>query len=113
MEYQRQSHGWLTFLEHNLLVTIVISALIVSRLLDFFSQLAGLPWIWCYAAALVTGGIGIVKILYSKLPLYRQHRFFTFGGDALPEDRKTFYRWGWRCVLFSIALMLGLSLSHP
>ncbi len=113
MEYQRQSDGWLTFLEHNWLVTIVISALVASRLLDFFSQLAGLPWIWCYAAALVTGGIGIAQIFYSKLPLYRQHRFFTFGSDALPADRRSHYRHGCRFILFSIALMLCLSLSRP
>jgi len=44
---------------------------------------------------------------------YRQRRFFTFGNRALPESRGAFYRWGYRCVTFAVALLLCLLLSRP
>ena len=64
------------------------------------------------AAALVVAGVGVTLIFYSKLPLYRQRRFFTFGSGALPESRRAFYRWGYRCVGFAVVLLLCLLLSR-
>src|SRR5690349_10467107 len=98
MDTHRQSNGLLTFLEHYWFLGIAITALPASLILSFFSRLIGTPWIWCYAVALFIAAVGVSLIFYSKLPLYRQRRFFTFGSGALPADRRAFYRWGYRCA---------------
>jgi hypothetical protein len=113
MEYQRQSNGLLTFLEHWWLLVVAVFAFLASQVLRFFANLTGAPWIWCYGIALLAAAVGIALIFYARLPLYRQRRFFTFGSAALPESRRPFYRWGYRCVFFAVALLLCLLLSSP
>ena len=113
MDTHRQSNGLLTFLEHYWFLGIAITAVLASLILSFFSRLTGTPWIWCYAVALVVAGVGVTLIFYSKLPLYRQGRFLTFGSGALAESRRAFYRWGYRCAIFAVALLLCLFLSRP
>jgi hypothetical protein len=113
MDTHRQSNGLLTFLEHYWLLGIALAASFTTLVLSFFSRLTGMPWIWCYAVALFVAGVGVSLIFYSKLPIYRQRRFFTFGSDALPADRRAFYRWGYRCAIFAVALLLCLLLSRP
>ncbi len=113
MEYRSKSNGLLTFLEHWWLVCGAVIALLTSQVLSFFTRLSGAPWIWCYGVGLAVATVGVSLIFYAKLPLYRQRRFFTFGSRALPESRRTFYRWGYRCALFAIALLLCLFLSRP
>ena len=113
MDTHRQSNGLQTFLEHYWFLTIGVSAVLASLVLGFFSRLTGTPWIWCYAVALLFAGIGVSLIFFAKLPLYRERRFFTFGSRALPEGRRVFYRWGYRCAIFAVALLLCLLLSRP
>ena len=113
METHRHSTGLQTFLEHYWLMVVTVSAVVMSIVLSFFSQLTGTPWIWCYGIGLSIAAIGLALIFYSKLPLYHQRRFFTFGSAALPDSRRSFYRRGYRCVLFAAALLLCLLLSKP
>jgi len=113
MDYQRKSNGLLTFLEHWWFLGVAVFALLGSQVFLFFSRLSGTPWLWCYGIALVVAAVGVASIFYAKLPLYRQRRFFTIGGGALPESRRLPYRWGYRCVLFAVALLLCLLLSKP
>jgi hypothetical protein len=113
MDRHRQSNGLQTFLEHYWFLVVAVSAGFASQLLSFFLRLTGTPWIWCYMVGLFVAGVGIHLIFYSKLPLYRQRRFFTFGSGALPESRRAFYRWGYRCAIFAVALLLCLLLSRP
>ena len=111
MDYQHQSNGLVTFLEHWWFLLVAIIALLTSQLLTFFMGLSGARWIWCYAIGLAAAAVGVSLILYAKIPLYRQRRFFTFGSAVLPESRRSFYRWGYRCVIFAVALLLCLLLS--
>ena len=113
MDYQHQNNGLVTFLEHWWFLLVAVIALLTSQLLTFFTKLTGTRWIWCYAIGLVIAAIGVFLIFYAKIPLYRQRRFFTFGSGALPERRRGFYRWGYRCVIFAVALLLCLLLSRP
>ena len=113
MDTHPQSNGWQTFLEHYWFLAMAIFAVLASQLLSFFSRLTGTPWIWCYGGGLFVAGVGVTLIGYSKLPLYRQRRFFTFGSGALPESRRPFYRWGYRCAALAVALLLCLLLSRP
>ena len=113
MEYRSKSNGLLTFIEHWWFLSIAIIAILASQVLSFFTRLSGTPWIWCYGIGLAIAAVGVSLIFYAKLPLYRQRRFLTFGSRALPESRRSFYRWGYRCVLFAVALLLCLFLSRP
>ena len=113
MEYHKKSNGWLTFLEHWWLLFIVVIAVLTSLVLDFFTRLSGTPWIWCYGIGLAVAAVGVSLMFYAKLPLYQQRRFLTFGSRALPDSRRVYYRWGYRCVLFAAALLLCLFLSRP
>jgi hypothetical protein len=112
MDYQRHSNGLVTFLEHWWLVVTAIVALLMSQLLTFFAELTGTRWIWCYGIGLTVSAVGVSLIFCAKIPLYREGRFFTFGSGALPESRRAFYRWGYRCCIFAFALLLCLLLSR-
>ena len=92
---------------------MAIISILGAQLFFFFSQLTGTRWISCYFAALTIAALGIALLVYAKLPLYRQGRFFTFGSRALPESRRAFYRWGYRCAGLAVALLLFLLLSKP
>ena len=109
METHRMSNGLPTFLEHyGLSVGCALLAL-VSRL--FIALRSNLDW--CCLAALLIAGTGVGLIFHAKRPLYRQRRFLTFGSRVLPPDRRPFYRWGYGCVVFAAAVLLGLSLANP
>jgi hypothetical protein len=112
MEYRNKSNGLQTFLEHWWFLSIAVIAILASQSLMFFTRLSGTPWLWCYGLGLAVATVGVSLVFYAKLPLYRQRRFLTFGSRALPEGRRSFYRWGYRCVLFAVALFLCLLLSR-
>jgi hypothetical protein len=112
MEYRSKDNGSLTFLEHWGILVIVVVACIAGEVLNFFMGLSGAAWIWCYGIGLAVAVVGVSLIFYAKLPLYRQRRFLTFGSRALPENRRSYYRWGYHCVLFAVALLLCLFLSR-
>jgi hypothetical protein len=113
MDPRSQNNGLQTFLEHWGFLVVVVVAFFSSQVLTFFTRLSGTPWIWCYYVGLIIAAVGVALVFYAKLPLYRQRRFFTFGSRALPESRRSFYRWGYRCVTFIVALLLCLFLSRP
>jgi uncharacterized protein (DUF58 family) len=113
MDFRSNSNGLRTFLEHWWFLIIVAIAVLASQIATFFMQLTGTPFIWCYGLGLAVALAGVLVIFYAKFPLYRQRRSLTFGSRALPESRRSFYRWGCRCVLFAAALLLCLFLSRP
>ena len=112
MDYRRQSNGWGTFIEHYWFLTIAVSAFLWSQLLIFIRGLTGARWIWCYGVGLLVAAVGVVLLFYAKLPLYRQRQFLTFGSGAIPENRRMFYRWGYRCIVLAVALLLCLLFSR-
>ena len=112
MEHSRQSKGLRTFLEHSFLL-IPIVALFAAQVLMFLTRLSGARWMWCYVIALTVAAVGVALVFYGKLPLYRQRRFFTFGSPSLPESRRSCYRWGYRCIVFAVVLLLCLLLPRP
>jgi hypothetical protein len=92
---------------------MAIIAILIGQLLSFVSALTSARWVSCYVIALVVAGVGVSLIFFAKLPLYRERRFFTFGSRALPEQRRPFYHWGYRCAAFAIALLVCLLSSRP
>jgi hypothetical protein len=111
MEFHSQSNGTRTFFEHWWLLVVVAIAILTLQGFDFITSWSGAHWIFCYANALVVAAVGVSLIFYAKLPLYRRRQFLTFGARPLPEHRRSFYRWGWRCVLLAACLLACLFLS--
>ena len=113
MDFQRQTNGLVTFVEHWGLLLAVAFVFLALQVFSFFANLNGGRWIWCYAISLSIAAVGATLIFYAKLPLYQQRRFFTFGSRALREDRRPFYRWGYGCVIVAAAMLFCLFLSRP
>ncbi len=87
-----------------LILPIVIVALSTSWQLS----LRGWPWIFAYGCTLFISLLGAIFLLHAKLPLYRQHRFFTFGTRDLPPASVPLYRRG--LLLSAIGTFLSLLL---
>jgi hypothetical protein len=60
--------------------------------------------------ALVLTCIGIVLLFIARLPLYRQHRFFTFGPGGLDQKHRRVYEWAYVFIICSAALLVMLHL---
>lgn len=88
-------------------IPIILFAIATSWLLT----LHGWQWIAAFAAALLVAVAGAVYMFRAKLPLYRQHRFFTFGSRGLPESSIPLYRRG--CRLSIIGIILATMLLIP
>lgn len=80
MDYQRESNGWVTFLEHSCFMVVAIVAIVASQLLTFIMALTGTRWIWCYAIALAVAFIGLSLIFCAKLPMYRGEPHVAMAG---------------------------------
>lgn len=111
MDYERQSNGLQTFLEHWGCLLTALVAIAFGNLLTFFFNLAGRPWIYFFIASMVLLLVGAAMIGNAKLPLYRTGRFLTFGVKSIPVGLVGYYRWGWRLFSFGVALSLCLLLS--
>jgi hypothetical protein len=68
----------------------------------------GTAWIWAAGISFGMAAIGIILLVIAKWPLYRQHRFFTFGIHHLPPSSHAFYRWGCRFSIIACGLMFLL-----
>jgi hypothetical protein len=112
MEYSSKNNGWRTFSEHWGFLTVLLVTVLGWQVLSFFTSLSGAPWIWFYGIALSLALFGVCLIFYAKLPLYRERRFVTFGSGALPQSRRSFYRWGYFCAVFAVVLLFCLFLSR-
>jgi ABC-type branched-subunit amino acid transport system permease subunit len=96
---------WLTVWGHFVMFSTIV---LVGELVYLFSSLTAARRIECYFGALTIAITGASLIFFAKLPLYRRRRFFTFGSRPLPEDRRPFYRWGYRCLAFAILVIVCL-----
>ncbi len=61
--------------------------------------------------ALCLGGAGSLLLLAARLPLYRQHRFFTFGPRSLTGIHRKLYYAAYCLILPSVALLALLLLN--
>ncbi len=111
--YWPPADQWLNLLGPLVCALVGVIGLTAIPLYHFFSGLTGRQWIWCYGVAVVVAAVGLSLIFYAKLPLLIQRQYFTFGSRAIPENRRTFYRWGYRCVACAVMLLLCLLLPKP
>ena len=49
--------------------------------------------------------VGIVLLFFARLPLYKQHNFFTFGSKALPPLHRKLYRAAYVFICIAVVLM--------
>jgi hypothetical protein len=111
LEYQRQSKGWITFMEHGWFLGVALISLLSALVFGFFTSLSAVARMGCLGVALALAASGVALIFRGKLPLYRQRRFFTFGSFELPEVGRASYRRGYGFIAFAVFLMLGLLLT--
>jgi hypothetical protein len=112
MEYRRDHHGRLTFLEHWGLILPGVLGLLGLGMINAFRRLDGALWLvlLTIAGVLLLSGAGL--LLAAKLPVYRSRRYFTFGIQSIPAQRVAHYRWGRRLFLTGVALSFGLLLTR-
>jgi hypothetical protein len=106
-----ENYQWMKFFEHWQFLPIVIVAILVNEVFEYFSNLCGTPWICFFIASFALMMLGATMIAFAKLPTCRRGRFFTFGIKSVPEQLAGHYRWGWRLFLFGVILSLCLLLS--
>jgi hypothetical protein len=112
MEYHTQSRGWGTLLEHWGFLLVVLGVWVGSKVMLFFFNLHGEPWILLCAVSMGLQVTGAAMIVGAKLPAYRAGRFFAFGVGSVPGSFARHYLWGRRLFLLGVALSLGLLLSR-
>jgi len=71
-------------------------------------SLHGWHWVIAYCCALLIAITGAVFLFRAKLPLYRLHRFFTFGSRHLPAASVPLYRLGCRLSITGISFAVLL-----
>ena len=59
-------------------------------------------------ASMAFAMIGIILLFFARLPLYKQHRFFTFGSKALPPLHRKLYRAAYVLICIAVVLMVLL-----
>jgi hypothetical protein len=86
----------------------VVSAVVVlsSFLLPALGQIKEAKADDLFYIGLTLGCFGIVLLFLARLPLYRQHRFWTFGPSSLPNLHRKLY---WLAYLFVFASVLLLA----
>ena len=57
-----------------------------------------------YLSGLGAGCLGIALLFFARSPLYRQHRFFTFGPKALPVFHRRLYWLAYVMVVLTVFL---------
>jgi hypothetical protein len=58
--------------------------------------------------SVVLATAGIILLFFARLPLYKQHKFFTFGPKALPPFHRKLYRAAYIFICIAVVLMLLL-----
>src|SRR5271154_2535029 len=84
-------------------LVLPVIAIGASCLLSLFGFLKTENAIILFYAALGIGVFGILLLFFARLPLYRRHRFWTFGPRELPSLNRKLY---WLSYLFVVASIL-------
>jgi hypothetical protein len=103
--------NWLRNFPADLILASGIPIILVAIATSWLLTLNGWKWIAAFSAALLIAVAGAVCIFRAKLPLYRQHRFFTFGSRDLPASSIPLYRTG--CCLSIIGIIVATALLIP
>ena len=90
---------------------MALSVALAFKFISFMRNLSGIAWICLYVIGLLFSLASVGLIFYAKLPLYRQRRFWSFGIESIPEQRRAFYRWGHRCFWVGAGVLVVLLFS--
>jgi hypothetical protein len=97
---------WAALLSFHLIIPII--AIAASCLLPSLNFLKRGDVAILYYAALGAGSFGSVLLFFARLPLYRQHRFWTFGPRELPSFNRKLYWLAYLFVVVSVLLFLSV-----
>lgn len=65
-----------------------------------------------FALSLFLASVGILLLFLSRIPLYREGKFLTFGPASLPENHRRIYWSGYGMVAAGAAIMTRLILMY-
>jgi len=85
---------------------IPVIVILAGMLLPVLSFLKTTDAIILFYTGLGTGVMGSLLLFLARLPLYRQHRFWTFGPSALPPFHRKLY-WLAYVAIITALLLLG------
>ena len=80
-------------------------AALAALLLPAITSLHGADVTRLFSVGLGAGVCGIVLLIFARLPLYRQRRYWTFGPRELDRFHRRLY---WSAYLFVLASILFL-----
>ena len=85
---------------------VAVIAILASMLLPPITTLQRVDVTRLFAVGLAAGVLGIIFLLFARLPLYRQRRFLTFGPRELDRFHRRLYWLAYLFVLASIGLLV-------
>src|SRR6266478_4495081 len=88
------------------LVCLAVITIVNTCILTLIAKLKPGDLLEIFYAAIGSAAVGTVLLLFARLPLYRQRRFWTFGPGALDPAHRRLYWLAYLLVAASIALFL-------
>ena len=85
-------------------LTIPCLAVLASMLLPAVARLKATDIGTLYGVGVSAGMVGIILLFIARLPLYRQHRFWTVGSRQRDGKHRRFYRLS--CAFVAVSLLL-------
>ena len=82
-------------------------AMLTAMLLPSVTTLQRVDVTRLFSVGLAVGAVGAVLLLFARLPLYRQRRFFTFGPRGLDRLHRRLY---WLAYLFVVCSIVVLGI---
>jgi len=102
----KKSSDWYVPPDWLLVLILPANAILACILLPALSYLKAADALNLFYSGLGIGSLGIVLLFFARFPLYRQHKFLTFGPRELPAVHRKLY---WLAYLFVVASVLLLA----
>ncbi len=102
----KKSSDW--YIPPDIAMFLIIPSIVIlsSMLLPAMAYIRRTEALGLFYDALGLGCLGCVLLFFARLPLYRQHRFWTFGPRELPNLHRKLY---WLAYIFVAACILLLA----
>lgn len=100
----KKSSNWYVPPDLAMFLIIPSIAILASMLLPVLAYIQRAEILDLFYVALGLGGAGSILLFFARLPLYRQHRFWTFGPGELPGFHRKLYWFAYLFVITSVLL---------
>jgi hypothetical protein len=103
----KKSSDW--YIPPDIAMFLIIPSIVIlsGMLLPAITNIRRAEVIDLFYGALGLGCLGSILLFFARIPLYRQHRFWTFGPHELPGFQRKLY-WLAYVVVVAALLLLGI-----